>query len=578
MYVAVKLRQGNRGRSTMGVRLYTEDTARAKFLEYQRLVEESRDGVAAVEVKQVEPPSMTTTELVMEVVHVTSPTSFWIQHGEKAAEKAERLQEILATSVTSLARVADAGTVARGQLYIAPFTDEGDEEPCFYRARVDTIADTTATVFFIDYGNVAKVEVSELLVIGARLVAEHPSILSTPGLALEVSLAKLRPSRLRSSRGLWDQRAVARFRELVEGEGGRLVGTIYSVTSRRSEHSKFVVSLASLTRECHGGEEMEVRATMLAEHLAEAAMESYTSKENHKERMNYLAYNLAMQKHLDDFSRHEKAPQVKPAGEETKMVVQMNLTGPFSPLEHRLRCLHRHGGAKTAAIETDSVNAVLLEQLPGDASDHYLVAAHVGTNPAGDTLRLRSTTWLPARLGLGAFATMLFAPQVELRVDKRRRRLTGCITGLGPRGAGSKADLATTEALFPEHDIETRFDTNVTNQDIASINAVRYWMNQCLSKTDAGLMRLTQVVSLDRAQREMAGELEELLLRERRLEEKEGVEGEYRWNLLEEAVRLPAQVNQQPQDIFKVSPTGAAMVPHGFSYRVFFFTGPPQKN
>lgn len=550
----------------MGVRLYTEDTARAKFLEYQKVVKESREGVVALGVEQVEPPSMTTTELAMEVVHVTSPTSFWIQHGEKAAEKAEWLQEILATSVASLARVADAGTVTKGQLYIAPFTDEGEEVPCFYRARVDTVADTTVTVFFIDYGNVAKVEVAELLVIGARLVAEHPAILATPGLALEVSLAKLRPSRLRSSKGLWDQRAVARFKELVEGEEGRLVGTIFSVTSRGSEHSRFVVSLASLTRECHGGEEVEVRAAMLAEHLAEAAMESYTSEENHKERQNYQAYNLAMQKHLDDFSRHERTPQVKSAGEETKMVVQMNLTGPFSPLEHRVRCLHRHGAAKTAAIETDSVNAVLLEQLPGEASDHYLVAAHVGTNPAGDTLRLRSTTWLPARLGLGAFATMLFAPHVELRVDRKRTRLTGCITGLGPRGAGSAADLATTEALFPEHDIETRFDTNVTNQDIASINTIRYWMNQCLTKTDAGLMRLSQVVSLDRAQRAMAGELEELLLRERRLEEKEGVEGEYRWNLLEEALRLPAQVAEQPQDVFKVSSlVAAAMVLLGSS-------------
>ena len=67
-----------------------------------------------------------------------------------------------------------------------------------------------------------------------------------------------------------------------------------------------------------------------------------------------------------------------------------------------------------ASVEQDSVNSVLLNQSPGDSYDQYLVAAHVGMNPSGETLQLRNTSWLPARPGLGAIATMMFSPQVSV--------------------------------------------------------------------------------------------------------------------------------------------------------------------
>ena len=41
-----------------------------------------------------------------------------------------------------------------------------------------------------------------------------------------------------------------------------------------------------------------------------------------------------------------------------------------------------------------------------------MVAAHVGISPGGQHLLLRNTTWLPTIPGLGALATMIFAPQV----------------------------------------------------------------------------------------------------------------------------------------------------------------------
>ena len=85
--------------------------------------------------------------------------------------------------------------------------------------------------------------------------------------------------------------------------------------------------------------------------------------------------------------------------------------GPFSPLEYRVMCAYRQGSTRTANIDPDSVNSVLLDQNPSDPHEQWMVAAHVGISPNGDNLMVRNTTWLPARPGLGALAAMIFSPQ-----------------------------------------------------------------------------------------------------------------------------------------------------------------------
>ena len=70
------------------------------------------------------------------------------------------------------------------------------------------------------------------------------------------------------------------------------------------------------------------------------------------------------------------------------LFLQVTLTGPFSPLEHKLACLHRHGVSKAASVEYNSVNAVLLDAA-GSPFDHLMVAAHVNVSAVGDRLSLR---------------------------------------------------------------------------------------------------------------------------------------------------------------------------------------------
>ena len=120
VYVSVKLRQGSGlGTNRPSVFTYTEPMAELKWREWREAITTAATATSTTDlVEQVAPPDTAVTELAIDPVHVSSPSVFWIQYGEGAEEKAERLQEILATCVTSLARVADAGTVARGQLYI----------------------------------------------------------------------------------------------------------------------------------------------------------------------------------------------------------------------------------------------------------------------------------------------------------------------------------------------------------------------------------------------------------------------------------------------------------------------------
>ena len=51
-------------------------------------------------------------------------------------------------------------------------------------------------------------------------------------------------------------------------------------------------------------------------------------------------------------------------------------------------------------------------------------------NPTGSALMARSTSMMPNKLGLGAILAMIFAPKVEMRIDKGQDRYTGCLTGM----------------------------------------------------------------------------------------------------------------------------------------------------
>jgi ATP-dependent RNA helicase TDRD9 len=392
------------------------------------------------------------------------------------------------------------------------------------------------------------------------LIKDFPDIVKTPGLALECSMASIQPSKIRNSKGLWDEEVVDTFRKMLSQINSRVEGTIFSVTKSGSGHSKFVVSLESVEVTLGNNlDVLDVKEELLKAKFAEAAVESFLSQQDHRERMRFTAYNEAMKKHLQDYKSVLKVPQLAVKEDKSKLIMKTPLSGPYSPLEHKILCVYRHGAGKMANIDLESVNTVMLDQAPCDPHDHWLVAAHVGVNPGGDSLQLRNTSWLPARPGLGALSTMIFAPQVEVRTNTKKSRLTGFVAGLGPKTAWDKPEEEITKvertlAFYPEHDMEVKFDVNITNQDINTVNKVRYWVNQMISKTEDGMMVLTQPRSLDEAQKGIRRNLEDLLERERKYEEKESLASgrEYRWNMLSPGMRLQSQLADQEKYVYKM--------------------------
>ena len=126
---------------------------------------------------------------------------------------------------------------------------------------------------------------------------------------------------------------------------------------------------------------------------------------------------------------------------------------------------------------------------------------------------------------------MLFAPQVEMRFSedsrKKTNRVTGFIAGLGPKlkeeGGNHQAVKKRSSGLYPEHDMEIKFNVNVDNQDIVEVNNMRYWLNTMMMKTREGVMVMTQPKALHKAQEGIKKSLEKLLGRERAVVDKVGV-------------------------------------------------------
>ena len=196
-------------------------------------MENSRGGDVSQLVKQAEGPGPEIKEIVFDdVPHISSPNSFWVHHGDKVVENLDRLQEILSSVVDSLEAVASPAAVVKGGFYIAPFADQGEEEPCLYRARVTCLRGERPTVFFIDYGNSTTLSFKELLIISPQLIHKHPDLVNIPGQALECRLAQLQPSTIRNSKGLWDEEVVARFKDLLDraASEGRIGAKIFSTS------------------------------------------------------------------------------------------------------------------------------------------------------------------------------------------------------------------------------------------------------------------------------------------------------------------------------------------------------------
>jgi len=550
VYVSVKLRsqQGNMAKRP-SLYLYPEETARQKHEELE-CAKKTSNVSALAEIGQVEPPGPQLNKFEVVVSHVNSPSSFWV-HFKDSWENPD-LEDRLQFSIGELVNrnklmPVDKQSVAKGEFYLVLWSEEGSQDMAFYRGKVLSLDRNGALVFFIDYGNSDVVKYEKIMEISEEMVRDYPNLVKTPGLALECYIAELQPNRAKNSKKVWDSEAIACFGKILEegSQKGRLIGEIYSVVRSGNEESKWLLALKTIRIvQIKDADDFEVRQWMLEKRLAEPSLESYISKRNHQERKEYAQYNEAMKDHLRSFAKHKTVKMPRFDSDPSKQNLKVSLTGPFSPLEHKVTCAYRQGACKMTNLDPDSVNVVMLDQSPGDPCEQWMVAAHVGMSPNGDTLLARNTSWLPARPGFGPLAMMMFSPVVELRANKERTRLTGFISGLGPKPWKNRGDVTAeerTHAMYPEHDVECKFDCDVTLEDVNNVNKVRYYINSLLSKGDDGMMTLVKPKALDSAHRNLKSCLNSLLHVERKHKEQTHHGKEFRWNLLQQSLRMPSE-------------------------------------
>ncbi|KAK2527545.1 Tdrd9 [Columba livia] len=139
-------------------------------------------------------------------------------------------------------------------------------------------------------------------------------------------------------------------------------------------------------------------------------------------------------------------------------------------------------------IMKESINSVVVHDAPEDPFQQLLVAAFLSANASGSTVILDETSLMPPIPGLVALLSMLFAPAIELRVDKCRKDFTGVLCGLGwSQTCGAP--------LFPENDMELTFDAHIGVKDITEINILRIAINKLLREcaSHSGQDKMTQL-------------------------------------------------------------------------------------
>ncbi|KFM08671.1 Putative ATP-dependent RNA helicase TDRD9, partial [Aptenodytes forsteri] len=456
-------------RQLQGVRAASVESLRVKVDCQKKTVEPVEISFGTLQQSKMIPTRL----LSIKITEIVEVGHFW---GYRIDEKNRTVLQAL-TAEINYQNLMDLPVSPHPELVcLAPFTHL--ENRGYYRARILYVCGDFAEVFFVDYGNRSKVPLKKL--------KEIPSCLQElPFQALEFKICKMRPSAKSLVCGeRWSYSASQRFASLVNGY--TLLVKVYSLV-----HSVLHVDVFRYSR-CK--ELVNIRDVLIEECYAELAEESYESQQSH---------DLLKGLFLDQVKKEEKMP-VSSREEEKHLIERLlnlfsdnksgvpthkvTVLGPFSPYEVKCYSMTRVSQFRSAFIQKESINSVVVHDAPEDPFQRLLVAAALSANATGSTVILEETSLMPPIPGLLALLSMLFAPAIELRVDKSGKYFTGVLCGLGwsqPCGA----------PLLPENDMELTFDVHFGVEDISEINILRTAINKllCECAVCSGQERMTQL-------------------------------------------------------------------------------------
>ncbi|XP_033893578.3 ATP-dependent RNA helicase TDRD9-like [Acipenser ruthenus] len=410
---------------------------------------------------------------IINITEVVEVGHFW---GFKADESSVQSQRKLTAEINTLELKPLFVSPYPNLFCLAPFTES--EEMRYYRAKVIYVAGNSVEVFFVDYGNTAKVSCTCLREMPADLM-KHPFQ------AQEFLICKIRPSAKSMILGdQWSRSARNRFITLVNGR--TLIVTLFSIL-----HNVMRVDLSIDTDTVN----TRVGEILVQEGYAEPAEESFESKQSHEVLM-------SIYKDLKEgtFVPNATSSSWKTSKEQEKELInrlleifskvnpgslksRVPLHGPTSSYKLKFHSMSKISQYRSVIIEKESINSVATNDSPEELHQRLLVAVSVSVNASGSLIVLKETTLLPSIRGLPALVCMLFTPVMELRTDEGRTRFTGALCGLG-------WNRVTSAPILPEHDIELAFDTQFDVADIAEVNGLRNAINKLVCQGPSGPLHL----------------------------------------------------------------------------------------
>ncbi|XP_062851750.1 ATP-dependent RNA helicase TDRD9 [Trichomycterus rosablanca] len=410
---------------------------------------------------------------VVNITEVVEVGHFW---GYQADEASLEKQRDLMASINALELKPVSVSLYPNLLCLAPFTDTHSRSGNYYRARILHVLGSNVEVFFLDYGNTARVPCNTLRELPADLLAP-------PFQAQEFMVACMAPSAQSLILGdRWSSRARNRFITLVHGHS--LIVSLYSIL-----HGVMRVHL-HIAMETG---DISLADLLVEEGHARSAPESFESQQSHE-------VLIALYQDLKEgtFTPSSTSGSWKNRKAEEKQLIdrlmlsfsksgapkcKVLVHGPSSPHKVTFHSMSGVTQYRSVAIERDSINSVLVNDNPQDGHDRMMVAGSVSLSASGSYVTVKVTTLMPHIHGLPALITMLFTPIMELRTDEEQTCFTGALCGLG-------SNPITHEAILPERDIELAFDVKFDVDDIAEINALRGAINRLVCEGPHGLLHL----------------------------------------------------------------------------------------
>ncbi|XP_066585489.1 probable ATP-dependent RNA helicase spindle-E [Prorops nasuta] len=469
------------------------------------------------------------------ITRIITPGSFWVQ--VKSKRYHDTMKEIdirIAELIESQENFENPPPLKT--LVLAPRNTKDKVQ--YYRATIEGYSldegQASAGVQFIDSGHHETIPISRLV-----KIPNSNKLREIPALAMKCELALVRPGIDRMFRDDWGEEALEMLSSLIKPTA-TLIGKIYSVVNG-------VIRIELMHKSKDNNTLISFNKTLVDKGYALAKEEEYLSRYNHNLRLQHEMLKEDERNALEKFQYDETNfitdyPNPPKLEDCTKKI---QLRGPFSPLEVEFRHQAIMSQGKKVRIESESVNSVILDPEPTDRHDRLLVSSCVNENITGAQLSLRNTSLLPNFPGLPAILTLIFTPCIELRRNIRGTNYIGALCGLG-------YDPRTKESLYPEHDVEVRFDTEITMEDLENINKLRHWMNTGIRLND-GNSEIDHAEQIINCQSRVKAVLEKLLYKTRKSQEFDTVDNFSKWGIYDESLFLvPGKENAVRNNIYNL--------------------------